>query len=125
MKTLFATSITAFLLFFSSSIFAQDPIQVNAGKKAVFVYETMDQDFTTFGYAKADKSSAKMICFSNMTADVDENPHKCSMGAYYTSDDFDIHYLGTEGSFIKCSADPDGSGDRVFYIEKSAVVFED
>lgn len=125
MKKLISTFIFSLLFLASNSLFAQDPIVVNKTDNEIYVQMSMDQDYLAFGYAKADKNSQKLICFSSWTKEVDGNPHKCPLGAFYTSDDFEIKYLGTEGDYIKASADPDGSGNRTFYLEKSAVVFED
>lgn len=124
MKSILSLLILSLAFLFSNQVLAQDPIVVNKTDKTIYVQMSMDKDFTSFGYEKADKSSAKLICFSSMTADVDGNPHKCKMGAYYTSDDFTINYLGMEGNFVKAEAKANGVGS-VFYLEKSAVAFED
>ena len=84
---------------------------------------TIDRDFTTFGYSKADKSSSKIICFSNLTSEVDGNHHKCPLGSHYTSDEFTISYLGTEGNSIKAEAKVNGEG-AIFYLEKKEVAKE-
>lgn len=73
----------------------------------------------TYGYETASTNSQKMICFSSFTADVENNPHKCSLGAYYTTDEIEITYLGTEGSFVKLQLK-----STVFYVEIKNVKFE-
>ena len=124
MKFLFKLCFLLLIFFTANLAKAQDPIVVNKTDKEIYVQFTMDQDFTTFGYEKKDKSSMKVICFSNMTADVDGNPHKCKLGAHYNSEEFTMSYLGTEGDWVKAEAKVNGEG-MVFYFEKSALVFED
>ncbi len=109
--------------FAANQVFAQDPIMLNKTDKEIYVQMSMDQDFTTYGYEKADKSSTIIICFSSMTANVEGNPKKCKLGSHYTSEEFSISYLGTEGNWIKAEAKVNGEAS-VFYLEKSAVVEE-
>ena len=124
MKFLFKPCFLLLIFFTANLAKAQDPIVINKTDSEIYVQFSTSQDFTTFGYAKADKTSTKIICFSSMTADVDGNPHKCKLGAHYTSDEFTISYLGTEGDWVKAEAKVNGEG-MVFYFEKSALVFED
>lgn len=111
-------------LFYASVVSAQDPIVVNTAKKTFFVQETEDQDFTVYGYEKMDTESTKLICFSNLTADVEENPNDLELGAYYTSDDLKINYLGTEGDFIKLMLMDEDDTEHIFFIEKKSVAMQ-
>lgn len=109
----------------TNDCFAQNLPTINTAKKTFNVYmETDDDTPLIYGYESADLTSKKMICFSSMTADVDGNPHKCVLGAYYTTDEISIDYIATEGSFVKLKFTADGKPDAIFYIEKKMVKFE-
>lgn len=113
------------LIFLSANLAkAKDPMIVNKTDSKIYVQFTSSQDFTTFGYERADKSSTKVICISSMTAYVDGNAHNCKFGAHFTSEEFNMSYLETECEWIKAEAKVNGKG-MVFYFEKRAVVFED
>lgn len=124
MKSITSIITCCITLFFASIALAQDPIVVNKSDKTVYVQMSMDQDYTVFGYANTKKDAGKVICFSSFTKEVDGNPNKCRLGAYYTSDDIQMNYLGVEGDFIKVAATT-SKGKGEFYLKKSEVVFED
>jgi hypothetical protein len=110
------------LAVFTTQCFAQNLPRVNISKKTFSIYEDMSDDTPLiYGYESADISSKKTICFSSMTADVENNPHHCSLGAYYTTDDIEVEYISTEGSFVKLKFI---ASSTVFYVEKKYVVFE-
>jgi hypothetical protein len=83
-----------------------------------------DETPLIFGYKLPDVNSEKMICFSSATDDVEDNPHKCTLGAHYESFDLNIEYVGLEGYFVKLLFKEDGKIDVPFYIQKENVVVE-
>ena len=77
-----------------------------------------------YGYKFADLKSEKLICFSSFTSDVESNPHKCILGAYYEAGDLNIEYITIEGSFVKLKFKIEGKQDTLFYVEKKNIKFE-
>ncbi len=125
MKKILAVTVIIVASIFTNQCFAQNLPVVNKAKKSFNVYMVSDDDTPLiYGYETADISSKKMICFSSFTVDVENNPHKCVLGAYYTTDDISIDYLVTEGDFVKLAFKEAGKSDVIFYIEKKFVKFE-
>jgi len=104
----------------TAQIFAQNLPVINQSKKTFSLYMGDDDTPLIFGYENAATSSVKMICFSSFTADVENNPHGCFLGSYYTTEDITIQYISTVGEFVKLQF----NGDNYFYIEKKFVKFE-
>ncbi len=101
---------------------AQNLPSINTSKKTFDLGMDDSEDTPLiYGYETADATSKKLICFSTFTSDVENNPHKCALGAYYTTDDIEIQYIGTEGSFVKLRFIGSSKGDVVFYVEKKMV----
>ncbi len=120
MKKLMFTVALILGLGFVNDAVAQNLPVVNRTKKTFSVYMADDDDTPLiYGYETASTSSKKMICFSSFTVDVDGNPHKCALGAYYTTDAIDVEYIGIEGSFVKLQL-----AGTVFYIETKMVKFQ-
>lgn len=106
----------------ATRVYAQNLPVVNRAKQTFNVYMADNDDDTPliYGYETPVTGSKKMICFSSFTADVENNPHKCALGAYYTTDDITIKYITVEGDFVKLQFE----GKEFFYIEKKFVKFE-
>lgn len=110
---------------FAQNAMAQNLPVINKAKKTFSVYMADDDDTPLiYGYETADVTSKKMICFSSFTVDVDGNPHKCALGAYYTTDAIDIEYVATVGSFVQLKMITTGKADAIFYIETKMVKFQ-
>ena len=77
-----------------------------------------------YGYKLPDLKSEKMICFSSFTSDVNNNPHKCVLGAYYETGDLNIEYITIEGNFVKLKFKEEGKQDTLFYVETEYIKFE-
>ena len=125
MKKLMIAAALILGLGFAHNAMAQNLPVINKAKKTFSLYMASDDDTPLiYGYETADVSSKKMICFSTFTADVDGNPHKCALGAYYSTDEIEIVYIATEGSFVKLKMVNSSKGDVVFYMETKSVKFE-
>jgi hypothetical protein len=123
MKKIIIAATFMFVLGFANQVMAQNFPQINAAKGTFDLYMGDDDTPLIYGYESADASSKKLICFSSMTADVDGNPHKCSLGAYYTTDEIEVQYIATEGSFVKLKFISQSKSATIFYVEKKFVKF--
>lgn len=110
---------------YSTQLYSQNLPVVNRTKKTFSLYmDNGDDTPLIYGYESATTSSKKMICFSSFTADIENNPHKCVLGAYYHSEEITIEYLNVEGEFVKLQFVDNDNGNTTFYIEKKYVKFE-
>jgi|688.fasta_scaffold448844_2 hypothetical protein len=123
MKKIIMAATFMFVLGMANQVMAQNFPQINASKGTFDLYMGDDDTPLIYGYETADASSKKLICFSSMTADVEGNPHKCSLGAYYTTDEIEVQYIATEGSFVKLKFISQSKSSTIFYIEKKFVKF--
>lgn len=123
MKKIIIAVTFMFVLGFANQVMAQNFPQINAAKGTFDLYMGDDDTPLIYGYESADATSKKLICFSSMTADVEGNPHKCSLGAYYTTDEIEVQYIATEGSFVKLKFISQSKSSTIFYIEKKFVKF--
>jgi len=106
-------------------LYSQNLPVINKTKKTFNLYmDNGDDTPLIYGYETASASGKKIICFSTFTVDVENNPHKCLLGAYYHTEDIEIQYLGTEGAFVKLQFIDSNKGNTVFYIETKNVKFE-
>jgi hypothetical protein len=83
--------------------------------------DTFDDTPLILGFMLPDVKSKKMICFSSYTKDVETNPYKCELGAYYDTGDLNIQLVEIEGSFVKLRFIMEGQEDKFFYIEKKNI----
>ncbi|KAA6430257.1 hypothetical protein FOE74_20805 [Rufibacter glacialis] len=85
------------------------------------------QEHRIFGYAKPDTTSNKLLLLSVFTDDVEKNPFKCELGAYYETDgmkQLKLKYLQTRGDFIEAVAIDHLAKSRMIYFEKKWIEFE-
>lgn len=103
-------------------LIVEDDIYLDADMKS--------DDYKIFGYESADVKSSKMLLLSTMTADVENNPHACSLGAFYDMDAMNDEgvefskYLGEESGFAKFEMlvkDEGSVANPTIYIEKGWV----
>ena len=105
--------------------YSQNLPSINKADKSFSLYmDKYDDTPLIYGYKLPDLKSEKLICFSSFTSDVDNNPHKCVLGAYYKTGDLSIEYITIEGSFVKLKFKVEGKQDTLFYIEKKNIKFE-
>jgi len=96
-------------------------------KETGFFYLGMNKFESTpliFGYSSPDKKSKKLICFSSFTKDVENNPYKCALGAYYESDSLSIQFLSFSGNFALMELQHEGSKSDYFFVEKKNIRFD-
>lgn len=123
-KIIFSLAILSGLVL-TNDCFAQNLPVIDMAKKTFNIYmDNSDDTPLIYGYETDDLTSKKLICFSTMTADVDGNPHKCKLGAYYTTDDISITYIENAGNFVKLKFVADGNEETIFYVEKKMVKFQ-
>jgi hypothetical protein len=121
--------LTISLLILSTSLtnfcYSQNLPYVNKANKS-FSHYTSKFETTPliYGYKLPNLKSEKMICFSSKTSDVQENPQKCVLGAYYDTVDLNIEYITIEGNFVKLKFKEEGKQDILFYILKKFIIFE-
>lgn len=87
----------------------------------------MRADYRIFGYAKPDTKSEKILLLSIYTSDVEGNPFRCKLGAYYDTSgmkNIDLKYLETTGNFIKAVAIDKKKKQTVVYFEKKWIEFD-
>ncbi len=105
--------------------YSQNLPVVNKNDKSFSLYPSkFDDTPLTYGYKSPELTSEKIICFSSFTDDVENNPHKCLIGAYYSTYDLNIEYITTENNFVKLKFKEEGKQDIMFYVEKKYIIFE-
>lgn len=116
---------TVIAILLVNSVFSQNLAVVDKVENSFHVYaDEYGDGITIFGYESPSTKSKKMICISPNTSDVEDNPHNCLLGAYYTTDDLVIEYISTEGSFVKLSIIEADAGQFIFYVETKNVRFD-
>ena len=125
MKKLTTLSWAILIAFLTNFCYSQNLPSVNKADKSFSLYmDKYDDTPLIYGYKLPDLKSEKMICFSSFTSDVDNNPHKCVLGAYYETGNLNIEYIITEGNFVKLKFTEEGKEDTLFYVEKKNIQFE-
>jgi len=84
-------------------------------------------DYRIFGYAKPSVKSEKLLLLSIYTSDVEGNPFRCKLGAYYETSDMknlDLKYKETSCDFIKAVAIDNRKKETLVYFEKKWIEFE-
>ena len=125
MKTLFAILFVSLLSLTSS--FAQTKAFIDKSTKAFFLTANIRQDHKFFGYEKPDVKSKKMIAFSVFTTDVEGNPYKCPLGAYYDASGLPegnkITFVSVVGTFVKLNYINAKNEVTSIYIKRKFVEF--
>ena len=125
MKKLTTLSLAILIAFLTNFCYSQNLPSVNKADKSFSLYmDKYDDTPLIYGYKLPDLKSENMICFSSFTSDVDNNPHKCVLGAYYETGNLNIEYIITEGNFVKLKFTEEGKEDTLFYVEKKNILFE-
>jgi hypothetical protein len=84
MKKLMMISGAILVTLLTNFCYSQNLPSINKTDKSFSLYwNKYDDTPLIYGYKLPDLKSKKMICFSSFTLDVDNNPHKCVLGAYY------------------------------------------
>lgn len=105
--------------------YSQNLLVVKKSDKSFSLYPSkFDVTPLTYGYKSPELKSEKIICFSSFTKDVENNPHKWLIGAYYSTYDLNIEYITIENNFVKLKFKEEGKQDIMFYVEKKYIIFE-
>lgn len=117
----------------SINILTDETDQENNVAKAVIlsdrsfnVFADIHRDYSFFGYSKPDVTSDKLIIFSVFTDDVENNPLKLELGAYYGTDSsipFNFKYLDMDGNFVRIVATDTSGNKHIIFFEKKWVEF--
>jgi len=125
MKILMIISGSILFTILSNLCYSQNLPSINKVDKSFWLYiDKYEETPLIYGYQLPDLNSEKMICFSSFTSDVDNNPHKCVLGAYYETVDLNIEYISMEDNFVKLKFTTEGKQESIFYVEKKSVKFE-
>ena len=92
------------------------------------IYQDRDPigNYVIFGYEQPNKESKKMICFSNLTDQVENNPNKCELGSYYDTsllEFLEIFFISSTEDFAKLKLIKNGS-EYIFYIQMKEIIFQ-
>jgi hypothetical protein len=102
--------------------------QISKGDSSFFVYNNIRKDYRIFGYQRPDTNSKRLILFSVFTRDVENNPYKCTYGAYYGSlgmNSIQIKFVADKGSFIIADLIIERKNAAKLYFEKKWIEFVD
>lgn len=102
--------------------------EISLKDSLLWVYQNIKKDYRIIGYEEASTKSKPLILFSVFTRDVENNPHGCYFGAFYsTSDlrleDVRIKFKGIEGQFVKTSLIVDNVATVSLYFERKWIAF--
>ncbi|MFC4635787.1 hypothetical protein ACFO3O_17890 [Dokdonia ponticola] len=94
----------------------------------LYLNANMRKDHRIFGYAQPDTLSERLFLLSVFTNDIEKNPFKLPLGAYYELDSYHpirIKYHAHDEDFIEATA-TDSLGKKVtLYFERKWVQLED
>ncbi|MGB8191513.1 MAG: serine hydrolase [Chitinophagaceae bacterium] len=102
--------------------------QISKRDSILLVNQNIRKDYRIFGYERPDTSSSRLILFSVFTRDVQNNPYRCTYGAYYSSPaikEKEIKFIGHAGAFVKTALIIQGKIVCELYFEKRWVEFVD
>lgn len=116
------------LLLFCYAGFSQIKGHIDHQTKEFYLQANIRLDHKFFGYAEPAITSVKLICFSIFTNDVKDNPHKCSLGAFYETNGLSagdkIIYLVNVGRFAKMKFIAANGIETIFYFQRNKIVFD-
>jgi len=86
----------------------------------IWLKADIKRDHRFFGYEKPNTKSKRLILFSILTNDVEDNPFGCTFGAFYETaglDSLGLIFESNKGSFIKTKlVRPDFNNTVISYI---------
>ena len=85
----------------------------------------MRKDHRIIGHAKPDINSQRLIIFSIFTDDVENNPFKCELGAYYDTEEMEnikLKFVENDSDFVKVIAiEEPNKVTPVFFLKKDGL----
>ena len=97
---------------------------VSAQDSSISLTANMRRDHRIFGYAAPDLTSERLLLLSIYTNDVENNPFRCKLGAYYDTAEMEgmqLKYAGTTGDFVKARVTDKAGKATTVYFEKKWV----
>lgn len=94
---------------------------------SIILVANIRADYRIFGYAKPSVKSEKLLLLSIYRSDVEGNPFRCKLGAYYETSgmkNLDLKYKETSGDFIKAVVVDNRKKKTLVYFEKKWIEFE-
>jgi len=87
----------------------------------------MKLDHRIFGYSKPNTQSKKLLLLSIFTNDVENNPFKCELGAYYDTnrmENMDLKFIQSIKDFVEVTVfDHNSNKVTTVYFEKRFIEF--
>ena len=100
---------------------------ISKSDNSISLSANIKQDHRIFGYEKPDIHSKRLLLVSVFTSDVENNPFKCELGAYYDTyrmENLSLKYISTEGEFLQAIAVDKDNKITKLYFEKKWFEFE-
>ncbi len=118
----------AILTFSVTAGHSQTKAHVNRKTKEFYLVANIKQDHKIFGYTMPDVKSKKVILFSVFTSDVQGNPNKLPLGAYYETSNLQkgdkIGFVSVAGEFVKLNYITKDNKVTPFFIARKYIDFE-
>lgn len=100
---------------------------VSASDSSISLTANIRQDHRIFGYERPDNKSSPLLLLSVFTSDIQNNPFRCKLGAYYDTsgmENLKMSYLSTVDDFVKVAAINTTGDTTIMYFEKKWIEFE-
>ena len=102
-------------------------VVVSLSDSTIFLTANMKLDHRIFGYSKPNTQSKKLLLLSIFTNDVENNPFKCELGAYYDTnrmENMDLKFIQSIKNFVKVAViDRNRNKVTTVYFEKKNIEF--
>lgn len=102
-------------------------VSLSTGDSTIQLIANIRQDHRIFGYARPDTVSERLLLLSVFTEDVENNPFKCKLGAYYETsgmEDLILKYVATHDDYVVAHAIDKSDKKTPIYFEKKWIEFE-
>ena len=102
-------------------------VVVSLSDSTIFLTANMKLDHRIFGYSKPNTQSKKLLLLSIFTNDVENNPFKCELGAYYDTnrmENMDLKFIQSIKDFVEVTVfDHNSNKVTTVYFEKRFIEF--
>ena len=102
-------------------------VVVSLSDSTIFLSANMKLDHRIFGYSKPNTQSKKLLLLSIFTNDVENNPFKCELGAYYDTnrmENMDLKFIQSIKDFVEVTVfDHNSNKVTTVYFEKRFIDF--
>ncbi len=93
----------------------------------IYLTANIRKDHRVFGYTKPNIKSERLLLLSVFTNDVENNPFRCKLGAYYDTggmEELKLKYISTTGNFVKATATDKTNKSTTVYFQKKWINLE-